>query len=58
MNTPTVFVIDDQPSVRYALCEMLSAFGYSVEEYESADAFLRALDPLRHGCVVADVRMP
>jgi two-component system, LuxR family, response regulator FixJ len=58
MNTSTVFVIDDQPSVRHALCEMLSAFGYSVEAHESADSFLRVLDPLRHGCVVADVRMP
>jgi two-component system, LuxR family, response regulator FixJ len=58
MNTSTVFVIDDQPSVRHALCEMLSAFGYNVEAYDSADSFLRALDPLRYGCVVADVRMP
>ena len=58
MNTSTVFVIDDQSSVRHALCEMLSAFGYGVEAYESADSFLRALDPLRHGCVIADVRMP
>ena len=58
MDTPTVFVIDDQPSVRHALGEMLSAFGYSVEAHASADSFLRALDPLRHGCVVADVRMP
>ncbi len=58
MNTSTVFVIDDQSSIRHALGEMLSVFGYDVEAYESADSFLRALDPLRHGCVVADVRMP
>jgi two-component system response regulator FixJ len=58
MDTPTVYLIDDQSSVRHALGEMLSAFGYSVEAHESADSFLRALDPLRHGCVVADVRMP
>lgn len=58
MNTSTVFVIDDQSSIRHALGEMLSVFGYDVETYESADSFLRALDPLRYGCVVADVRMP
>ena len=58
MNNSTVFVIDDQPSIRHALGEMLSVFGYDVEAYESADSFLRALDPMRHGCVVADVRMP
>ena len=58
MNTPTVYIIDDQASVRHALSEMLSVFGYSVEAYESAESFLRAYDPLWPGCVVADVRMP
>lgn len=53
-----VFIIDDQASVRHALCEMLSAFGYDVEGYESAEGFLRSVDSLPHGCVVADVRMP
>jgi two-component system, LuxR family, response regulator FixJ len=57
-DTPTIFVIDDQSSVRHALGEMLSAFGYSVETFESADSFLLALDPRRHGCIIADVRMP
>jgi two-component system, LuxR family, response regulator FixJ len=57
-NTSTVFVIDDQSSIRHALGEMLSVFGYNVETHESANSFLRVLDPLRHGCVVADVRMP
>jgi two-component system response regulator FixJ len=55
---PTVFVIDDQKSVREALMEMLSVFGFTVEAYESADTFLTKVDLARHGCVVADVRMP
>jgi two-component system response regulator FixJ len=58
MATPMVFVIDDQASVRHALAEMLDVFGYQVETYDSADAFLRTLDRARPGCVVADVRMP
>jgi two-component system, LuxR family, response regulator FixJ len=58
MPTPTIFVIDDQESVRHALGEMLNVFGFGVEIYESADAFLSALDRARPGCVVADVRMP
>jgi two-component system response regulator FixJ len=29
-----------------------------VEAHDSADSLLRALGPERHGCVVADVRMP
>lgn len=58
MPGPTIFVIDDQESVRHALGEMLSVFGFTVETYGSADAFLQAIDQLPSGCVVADVRMP
>lgn len=58
MAAPTIFVIDDQESVRHALGEMLSVFGFTVETYESADTFLQAIDQPRSGCVVADVRMP
>jgi len=58
MATPTIFVIDDHASVRDALGEMLSVFGYAVKTYESADSFLQALDRQSPGCIVADVRMP
>ena len=58
MTTPTVFVIDDQQAVRLALAEMLRVFGYSVETFESADAFLQDLAEPKTGCIVADVRMP
>src|SRR5262249_42164050 len=51
-------VIDDQRSVRRALGEMLNVFGFTVETYESAESFLRAIEQPRPGCVVADVRMP
>ncbi len=53
----TVFIIDDQDSVRRALGEMLSVFGFRVELFESADKFLKS-DLSRAGCVVSDVRMP
>lgn len=55
---PTIFIIDDQQSVRNALGEMLNVFGFSVETFESADVFLSSMDPARPGCVVSDVRMP
>ena len=57
MATPSVFVIDDQEAVREALGEMLRVFGYHVETYDSADAFLQAMSSPRTGCIVADVRM-
>jgi two-component system, LuxR family, response regulator FixJ len=58
MSVLTIFVIDDHASVRQALGEMLSVFGYSVKTYDSADSFLRTLDDRQSGCIVADVRMP
>ena len=57
-HPPIVFVIDDQASVRHALGEMLSVFGFGVETFESADAFLAHASSRRAGCIVADVRMP
>lgn len=58
MASPVIFVIDDHASVRDALGEMLSVFGYSVKTYESADKFLQSDDLKSTGCVVADVKMP
>jgi two-component system, LuxR family, response regulator FixJ len=58
MAEPTIFIIDDQESVRHALGEMLSVFGFNVETHDSAGSFLQAYDRSRTGCVVADVRMP
>jgi len=55
---PTIFLIDDHASVRDALGEMLSVFGYSVKAYESADAFLATVNKGGPGCIVADVKMP
>jgi two-component system, LuxR family, response regulator FixJ len=54
----TVFVIDDQESVRHALAEMLGVFGFDVETYGSATSFLQSLAEPRIGCIIADVRMP
>jgi len=58
MAASTIYLIDDQQSVRDALGEMLSVFGFETEKFESADAFLKVLDPSRPACIVADVRMP
>lgn len=58
MTKPTVYVVDDHPAVCHGLCEMLSALGYDVETFGSAQQFLKTLDASRPGCLVADVRMP
>jgi len=55
---PKIYVVDDQASVRTALAEMLNLFGFQVETFASADAFLAKAPSFEPGCVVADVRMP
>ncbi|MBX3522704.1 MAG: response regulator transcription factor [Xanthobacteraceae bacterium] len=58
MTGPTIYIVDDQESVRNALGEMLNVFGFRTESFESADRFLEKLDSSRPACIVADVRMP
>jgi two-component system response regulator FixJ len=58
MAGQTIYIIDDQRSVRDALSEMLSVFGFETESFESADSFLEKADASRPACIVADVRMP
>lgn len=54
----TIFVVDDDPSVRRGLERLLRAAGYRVETYSSADQFLEHDLLEGPGCLVLDVRMP
>lgn len=54
----TVFVVDDEPDVRAALRLLIKSVGYTVECFESADAFFAQFDANRKGCLILDVRMP
>jgi FixJ family two-component response regulator len=56
--TPTVFVVDDDPTARRALVWMLESAGHRVETFPSGEAFLADGDAERVGCLVLDVRMP
>jgi two-component system CheB/CheR fusion protein len=58
MLRPTIFVVDDESSVREAMRELLQEEGWAVEVYSSGDAFLEAYRPGREGCLVVDARMP
>jgi FixJ family two-component response regulator len=57
-GTQTIFVVDDDPGVLKALSRMLRAEGWSVETFDSADAFLARPDHTGDGCLVLDVTMP
>jgi len=55
---PTVFVVDDDPAMRKSLRWLLQSVGFTVEAFESAEAFLARIDPSLYGCLILDVRMP
>ena len=52
-----VFVVDDDASVRAALCAALRSAGLLVESFGSATEFLDAYDTERAGCLVLDIRL-
>ena len=58
MHRETVFIVDDDPSVRDALSLLLSLRGYATATFASAEDFLAALKTTWRGCVVLDIRMP
>jgi len=53
-----VYVIDDDPSVRAALEDLLSSVGLEARSFGSAAEFQRAEHPDTPSCLVLDVRMP
>ena len=56
--TPTVFVIDDDPSVRAAIHGMLKSVGLHSETFATPQEFLRNKPPDGPSCLVLDVRLP
>jgi FixJ family two-component response regulator len=54
----TVFVIDDDASVRRSLARLLRTAGWNVETLPTAREFLARVSVSKPGCAVLDVRMP
>jgi len=54
----TIFVVDDDPSVRKSLTRVVMSAGYAVEGFASAREFLAREPYVGPSCVVLDVRMP
>ena len=54
----TVFIVDDDASVRDSLALMLGLSGYRTTLFGDAEGFLTAWQPEWAGCVIADLRLP
>jgi FixJ family two-component response regulator len=53
-----VFVIDDDPSMRGALEDLVGSVGLQVRPFASPQDFLQSKRPDAPGCLVLDVRLP
>ena len=56
-ETPTIFIIDDDLSVRRSLSLFLTAAGYNVEVYSSAEEYLERETYNEAGCIILDVNL-
>ena len=55
---PTVFVVDDDASVRRALARLLTSLGLRVEAFTGAVEFFTRAPRGEHGCILLDIKMP
>lgn len=52
-----IAVIDDHPEIRASLEALLSAYGYDVETFDSAETFLACASTCRAFCLIVDIHL-
>jgi FixJ family two-component response regulator len=57
-DTPTIFVIDDDPSVRASIQGLLKSASLRSESFGTAEEFLRNKQPEGPSCLVLDISLP
>jgi FixJ family two-component response regulator len=58
MATPLISVVDDDHSVRESLARLIRSVGFTVQVFESAEAFLSWGPDGHSDCLILDIRMP
>lgn len=58
IEDPTVYVVDDDASVRTALKRLLGSVGFACQTFGTADEFLRTPRTDGPQCLVLDLRLP
>ncbi len=57
-DAATIFVIDDDGSVRQGLSRLLRSSGYRTQTFVSAEAFLSQMPGAHPACIVLNVQLP
>jgi two-component system nitrogen regulation response regulator GlnG len=58
MNKDTVWVVDDDRSIRWVLEKAFKQADMEVKSYEQADSVLKALNNSQPDAIISDIRMP
>ena len=58
VNKESIWVVDDDRSIRWVLEKALSKAGMEVRTFEEADSVLRAIERGQPDAIISDVRMP
>ena len=54
----TVYVVEDDESIRRAIGRLLRSVGYHALTFESAEQFLDSISDAGVGCLLLDIRLP
>ena len=57
-QTPTVYIVDDDHSIRHAMGLLMGSVGRDYKIFHSGDEFLESYSNAQAGCLVLDIRMP
>ncbi len=55
---PTIFVVDDDASVREAVSNLLESVGFDAQAFSSTEGFRNAARPDAPSCLVLDIKLP
>lgn len=53
----TVYLVDDDESVRRSMVRLLASMNLTVQAFASAEAFLAGVDPTAIGCLIVDIQL-
>jgi FixJ family two-component response regulator len=55
---PTIFIVDDDASVREAVSNLLESVGFDAQAFSSTEGFRNAARPNAPSCLVLDIKLP
>src|SRR5271165_3841754 len=58
MNGSIISIVDDDPSAREGITDLVSSMGFDARAFERAEDFLKSAHLDHSDCLITDVRMP